>query len=80
MISLLLSIFFSGFFITLDSFAPAALFLSYAIPMTHGVSGLQQLMLLGIAPHSIVWIALGSIAAITFLIAAILINRQLRRA
>jgi ABC-2 type transport system permease protein len=80
MITLLLSIFFSGFFIALESFVPAALTLSYIIPMTHGVTGLRDLMLRGTPPHPGAWIALGLIAGISFVAVTLMTHRQMRRA
>ncbi|PDW02862.1 ABC transporter permease [Candidatus Viridilinea mediisalina] len=80
MISLLLSIFFSGFFIALDSFAPAALPVAYAIPMTHGLAGLQQIMLRGLSPDAWTWVGLGAIACINFMLVVVITGRQLRRA
>lgn len=80
MITLLMSIFFSGFFIALDSFATPALAVSYSIPMTHGVAGLQNLMLRGIPPAPLTWIALGVITVVTFVLVLILTERQFRKA
>jgi ABC-2 type transport system permease protein len=80
MISLLLSIFFSGFFIALESFAWPALPVSYSIPMTHGLAGFQHLMLRGIAPPPWTWVGLSAIAAVTFLLVVLITRRQLRRA
>lgn len=80
MITLLLSIFFSGFFIALESFAPAALALSYAIPMTHGVIGFQNLLLRGIAPESWNWWGLALIALLTFALVVVVTRRQFQKA
>lgn len=78
MITLLLSIFFSGFFIGLDSFARPTLALSYSIPMTHGVAGFRDLMLRGLAPDLLVWTALAMISSISFILVVMLTRRQLR--
>ena len=80
MITLLLSIFFSGFFISLDSFARPALLLSYSIPMTHGVQGFQSLMLRGLPPSALTWGALALIALVTFALVVLLTRRQFRNA
>jgi ABC-2 type transport system permease protein len=80
MITLLLSIFFSGFFISLDSFARPALALSYSIPMAHGVAGFQSLMLRGLPPSALTWVALGLIAVVTFALVVLLTRRQFRKA
>jgi ABC-2 type transport system permease protein len=79
MISLLMSIFFSGFFIALEAFATPALAVSYSIPMTHGVAGFQNLMLRGLAPDPLTWIALAIIAIVTFVAVLILTERQFRK-
>jgi ABC-2 type transport system permease protein len=80
MITLLLSIFFSGFFIALSSFAAPALAVSYTIPMTHGVSGFRALMLRGLAPPAEAWLALLAITALTFLGVVVITRRQLLKA
>jgi ABC-2 type transport system permease protein len=80
MISLLLSIFFSGFFIALESFAAPALPVAYAIPMTHGLAGLQRVMLRGLAPEPCTWLGLIGIATISFALVVLITARQLRRA
>ncbi|HMQ34584.1 MAG TPA: ABC transporter permease [Chloroflexaceae bacterium] len=80
MISLLLSIFFSGFFIALDSFAWPALPVAYAIPMTHGLAGFQNIMLRGVPVSPWTWVGLAVISAATFALVVALTNRQLRRA
>lgn len=80
MISLLLSIFFSGFFISRDSFAAWIAPITALIPMSHGVAGFQDLMLRGITPDPEVWIDLGIIAIITFGLVTFLTQRQFRRA
>ncbi|WP_288088186.1 ABC transporter permease [Roseiflexus sp.] len=80
MISLLLSIFFSGFFISRDSFAAWVEPIIVIIPMSHGVVGFQDLMLRGITPEPAVWIDLGVIAIVTFGLVTFLTQRQFRRA
>ncbi|WP_129675049.1 ABC transporter permease [Candidatus Chloroploca sp. Khr17] len=80
MISLLLSIFFSGFFISVESFAPVALPVVYAIPMSHGLAGFQYLMLRGLPPSPGSWLGLSLISIITFALVVIITRRQLQRA
>ncbi len=80
MISLLLSIFFSGFFIALDSFAWPALPVAYAIPMTHGLAGFQYVMLKGLPVGSWSWLGLAGIAVVCFGLVVVLTKRQLRQA
>jgi ABC-2 type transport system permease protein len=79
MLVLLLSIFFSGFFLSLDNFWEPVRAVGYALPMTHAIIGLQSLMLRGTWPAEIVWIALGALAAGLFLIASVLAHAQFRR-
>jgi ABC-2 type transport system permease protein len=80
MITLLLSIFFSGFFIALTSFAPPALAVSYALPMTHGVAGFRDLMLRGNAPAPLAWGALAAQTVLSFALVTLITRRQLKRA
>lgn len=80
MITLLLSIFFSGFFISRDSFAAWVIPVTAVIPMSHGVAGFQDLMLRGIQPHISVWVELGVIAIAAFALVAVLLRRQFRNA
>ncbi|HWQ12114.1 MAG TPA: ABC transporter permease [Roseiflexaceae bacterium] len=80
MITLLLSIFFSGFFIALTSFAPPALAVSYALPMTHGVAGFRDLMLRGATPPALTWGALVAQTALSLALVTAMTRRQLRRA
>lgn len=79
MLALLLSIFFSGFFISLDSFVPISRVISEIIPMTHGVIGFQQMLLRGLPPEPSVWLALGLISLITFILVVLLTRRQMLR-
>lgn len=76
MLTLLLSIFFSGFFLPLENFIPAIRIVGYIIPLTHGVIGFQDIMLRGIAPGDLQWLSLGIIALVTFLLVALITNRQ----
>ena len=66
MLILLMSIFFSGFFLPLENFASEVRYVGYALPLTHAITGFQAIMLRGIAPTLFAWEALGAIAAITF--------------
>jgi len=80
MISLLMSIFFSGFFIALESFAWPALPVAYSIPMTHGLAGFQNLMLRGIPPTPWTWLGLALISVVSFILVVVITRRQLRSA
>ncbi len=50
MLALLTSVFFSGFFLPLTSFWEPVRALSYALPVTHGILSLQDIMLRGRTP------------------------------
>jgi ABC-2 type transport system permease protein len=69
MLVLLMSMFFSGFFLPLENFTPAVQLVGYALPLTHAVNGLQNIMLRGTLPADGTWILLALIGIITFLVA-----------
>jgi len=46
--------------------SPAAWIVSFLLPMTYGVEGLQDMMLSGIAPHPVIWLGLSIITVVTF--------------
>lgn len=79
MVSLLISIFFSGLFISLDSFARPALAVSYIVPMTHGVAAFRDIMLRGLPPDAGAWWGLGAIAVLSFVLVLVLMRRQMRK-
>jgi ABC-2 type transport system permease protein len=68
MLVLLMSIFFSGFFLPLEQFTPGFRMISYALPLTHGIRGFQSIMLRGTSPSAFTWLALALIAGVTFLV------------
>jgi ABC-2 type transport system permease protein len=77
---LLASVFFSGFVLAIDEFAPAVRNAAYALPVTHGIRLTQDLMLRGAtnAPWQIG--ALGGISAVLLLASWILLRRDMSRA
>jgi ABC-2 type transport system permease protein len=77
---LLASVFFSGFVLAIDQFTPPVRALAYALPVTHGIQLLQDVMLRGTTTH--VWqvAALGVIAAVTLVAAWLLLRRNMRTA
>jgi len=79
MLVLLLSIFFSGFFLPLENFRVPINYLGYALPLTHGIAGFQAIMLRGIGPSFLTWLMLGSIAAVTFVAVTTISRWQFRR-
>ena len=78
MLTLLASVFFSGFFVPLNRFVGPALAISYLLPATHGVVALQELMLRDQAAGRILYAALAAIGLVTFFVAITRFHRQLR--
>jgi ABC-2 type transport system permease protein len=66
MLVLLMSVFFSGFFLPLENFWEPVRTVAYGLPLTHGIAGYQNIMLRGTAPDSFSWLALSAIAVVTF--------------
>jgi ABC-2 type transport system permease protein len=79
MLVLLMSVFFSGFFLPLENFWEPVQALSYTLPLTHGIAGFQNIMLRGRAPSEFTWAALGVIAAVMFIGALAGTWRQFRK-
>ncbi len=67
MLTLLSSVFFSGFFLRLDTLVEPVRVLSYILPVTHGIIGLQEVMLYGTDPAPIY---LGAMAGLGLIFAA----------
>ena len=65
LLTLLASVFFSGFVLAIDQFSPPVRALAYLLPVTHGIQLLQDLMLRGSTTHLWQAGALGAIAAVT---------------
>jgi ABC-2 type transport system permease protein len=80
LLTLLASMFFSGFVIRIEQFQPAVQAAAYGLPVTHGISLLQGLMLDGTLTHPIQLVALGVIAAVVLSLSWILLRRELRPA
>lgn len=70
MLILLLSIFFSGFLLPLESFLPFISVVGAFLPLTHGISGLRALTLEGANPEPFTWAALVVLSAASFLVVA----------
>ena len=54
-------------------------YIGYALPLTHGITGFQAIMLRGIAPSDLTWLLLAAIALVTFLIVTSISQWQFRR-
>ncbi|KPV50865.1 hypothetical protein SE17_24450 [Kouleothrix aurantiaca] len=72
MLVLLMSIFFSGFFLPIENFTPEVQYVGYALPLTHAISGFQALMLRGLAPSPFAWQMMGILAVVTFAAVSVL--------
>jgi ABC-2 type transport system permease protein len=80
MLVLLLSIFFSGFFLPLENFRAPINLVGYALPLTHGIVGFQAIMLRGAGPSEVTWLLLSIIAGTTFVAVTAIFQWQFRRA
>jgi ABC-2 type transport system permease protein len=80
LLTLLASVFFSGFVLAIDQFTPPVRAIAYALPVTHGIQLLQDLMLRGATTHAWQGLALIGIAIVTLLIAWLLLRRNMRTA
>jgi ABC-2 type transport system permease protein len=79
MLVLLMSIFFSGFFLPLENFWAPIQSIGYALPLTHAIDGFQDVMLRGRSPSDFTWLILGIIAALTFVGSALLAQWRFRQ-
>ncbi|HZQ09956.1 MAG TPA: ABC transporter permease [Anaerolineae bacterium] len=78
MLVLLVSIFFSGFFLPLENFWLPVRILGYLMPITPSIIALQDVMLRGALPPLWVWVLLGGGALVTFILVNLFSSRQLR--
>lgn len=78
MISLLLSVFFSGFMLDLRYFYVPVRVLSYLIPATYGINLLQNIMLRGVSLNPIYFGGLLLYGLVFFIFAWLLLKRQMR--
>jgi ABC-2 type transport system permease protein len=79
MLVLLMSSFFSGFFLPLENFSPAIRGVGYALPLTHAIVGFQNIMLRGAAPSNFGWTMLVIIAGVTFVVTALMAQWRFKR-
>ncbi len=78
LLTLLASMFFSGFVLRIEEFQPAVQVAAYALPVTHGISLLQGLMLGGGLQAPWQLLALAGIAAVLLIVSWLLLRRELR--
>lgn len=77
---LLASVFFSGFVLSIDEFIPEVRAGAYALPVTHGVRLMQDLMLRGSTAYEWQIGALAAISAVLFVLTWLLLRRNMTRA
>ena len=80
MITLLISIFFSGFFISIDRLLPSVRPVSYLIPATYGIRALQEVSFWGRAPSPELVGGAVALAAVLALLALALMRRSVAAA
>ncbi|MDQ2941149.1 MAG: ABC transporter permease [Chloroflexota bacterium] len=80
MLVLLASVFFSGFVLPVEDFIGPVQYLSYLLPVTHGIETLQQAMLRGSVSSTWMLAALAGIGLLLFLASLLRLRRVLRRA
>ena len=78
LLTLLASMFFSGFVLRIEEFQPAVQAGAYLLPVTHGITLMQELMLGGIIVHAWQLLALGVIAAVLLGSSWFLLWREMR--
>jgi hypothetical protein len=79
MLVLLLSIFFTSFFLPITGFAWPAWIIALLLPMTHAITGFQNLVLAGSAVGLGVWLGLGIIIFIAYGLVFLIMRRQYRK-
>jgi len=77
MLMLLVSIFFSGFFLPIANFERFMQPLMNLIPLTQGIEGFQNILLKGYAPSLANWLYLAGVALIMYIVTQVLFHRQL---
>ena len=78
MLVLLASLFFSGFFLDHERFKPVVATVARALPVTSAITGVQDVMLRGLAPDPVDLAVLGGLAAFGFIASWLLLRRELR--
>lgn len=76
MLMLLISIFFSGFFIPIERLLAPVQVVSYLLPATYGIAALQQVSFLGRAPDLVLVVGAAAYALVTLVAAWALMRRQ----
>ena len=79
MIVLLTSVFFTGLFVSLQSFWEPVRAVSWLLPATYGISMLQDIMLRGLTPSLLLSAALAGFGVLLFVIALLLLHQRMAR-
>lgn len=79
MLLLLLSIFFTGFFLPITGFRWPAWIIALLLPMTAGIEGYQQLLLWGEPVPRDTWLWLSLLALLAFGLVGLVMRRQYRK-
>jgi ABC-2 type transport system permease protein len=79
MLVLLTSVFFSGFFLSLQSLIEPVRAVSYSLPVTYGISALQDVMLRGTEPNQTLLLGLLALGLAFGLGAFYLFRREFKR-
>jgi ABC-2 type transport system permease protein len=80
MLMLLASVFFSGFVLPVQDFIGPVQYLSYALPVTHGIATLQDAMLRGTVSMPWMLVALAGIGVVLYLVSLLRMRAILRGA
>jgi ABC-2 type transport system permease protein len=80
MLVLLASVFFSGFVLPVSDFASWTQNIAYALPVTHGIATLQELMLRGVVRDEWMLGMLAAIGGVLFVVSLLRLRRVLHRA
>ena len=80
MLVLLASVFFSGFVLPVTDFAQWMQYVAYALPVTHGIAMLQQLMLRGVVLDTWMLGILLGIGLVLYLVSLLRLRRVIRTA
>ena len=80
MLILLASVFFSGFVLPVTDFAPWMQYVAYALPVTHGIETLQELMLRGEVRDTWMLGALLGIGLVLYVVSLLRLRRVIRTA
>jgi ABC-2 type transport system permease protein len=78
LLTLLASMFFSGFVLRIEEFQPIVQVGAYALPVTHGITLMQEIMLSGNIIHAWQLLALAVIAAVLLAFSWVLLWREMR--